>query len=148
MILGKIKYLVPIVDERGRIMEMLRTDDAVFHGFGQSYLCVVNPGAVKAWHRHKHQYDAFVCVKGAVKVVLYQPSEDGWGYTAEEHFLSEHDPKLLSIPPGVWHGMKGISVEPALIVNTCSQAYNHADPDEERQDAHGVIPYDWQRKDG
>lgn len=146
MIAGaRVKKLKPIVDERGRIMEMLRVDDAEFMGFGQSYLCVVNPGAIKAWHKHKKQYDGFVCVKGAVKVVLH----DARTQETNEFFLSEHSPELLLIPPHVWHGMKGISTEPALIVNTCSEAYNHDDPDEQRLAAeNSLIPYGWERKDG
>lgn len=140
-----LKPLKAIVDERGRIMEMLRQDDPMFAGFGQSYLCVVNPGAVKAWHRHKVQRDGFVCVKGAVKVVLFCDETQ----ETNEFFLSEHNPTLLSIPPDIWHGMKGISVEPALIVNTCSKAYNHADPDEQRRPAvSSMIPYGWDRRDG
>lgn len=149
-----VKPLKAIVDERGRIMEMVRRDDVDFPGFGQTYLCTVNPGAIKAWHRHKLQYDHFVCLKGEAKVVLFCPVTNEYN----EFFLSEHAPRSLRIPPGVWHGMKGISVEPALIVNTCSEPYNHADPDEERCPVDGLTysgstiffggVYDWSRKDG
>lgn len=39
---------LPIVDERGYLMEMLRSDAPDFKGFGQTYLTAVNEGVVKA----------------------------------------------------------------------------------------------------
>ena len=49
----KIKKLRVIPDERGRLMEILRCDDALFRKFGQAYMTTVYPGVVKAWHYHK-----------------------------------------------------------------------------------------------
>ena len=48
------KPLKVIPDERGRLMEILRCDDALFRKFGQVYMTTVYPGVVKAWHYHKH----------------------------------------------------------------------------------------------
>ena len=67
----KIKNLKVIPDERGRLMEMLRSDDDLFIKFGQAYLTTVYPGVVKGWHYHKKQIDNFVVVRGMMKVVLY-----------------------------------------------------------------------------
>jgi dTDP-4-dehydrorhamnose 3,5-epimerase len=53
------------------------------------------------------------------------------------------------IPPLVLHGMKGIGVEPAYLVNVPTYHYDYKDPDEHRVPAHDAsIPYDWSRKDG
>ena len=38
-----------IVDERGKIMHGLRSDDPEFERFGEVYFSWVNPGAIKAW---------------------------------------------------------------------------------------------------
>ena len=65
-----------IPDERGYLMEMLRSDDPVFERFGQSYVTAVYPGVVKGWHYHRKQTDHFVCVHGMAKVVLYDGRED------------------------------------------------------------------------
>jgi len=72
----KVKALRVIQDERGRLMEMLRSDDELFLKFGQIYMTTAYPGAVKAWHYHKKQVDNFVVVKGMMKVVLYDSRKD------------------------------------------------------------------------
>ena len=46
----EIKKLRVIPDERGLVMEILRSDDSFYKKFGQTYLSVVNPGVIKAWH--------------------------------------------------------------------------------------------------
>ena len=146
----KVKQLKVIPDERGRLMEVLRADDPVFIKFGQVYMTTAYPGVVKAWHFHKKQYDNFVCLKGMMKVVLYD-SRDGSPTKGEvnEFFLGEHNHILLQIPPLVYHGFKCISDTEAMIVNCCTEMYNRAEPDEYRLPPHGSdIPYDWSRKDG
>ncbi|MFC1835284.1 dTDP-4-dehydrorhamnose 3,5-epimerase family protein [Thermodesulfobacteriota bacterium] len=139
-----------IPDERGRLMEILRRDDPFFEGFGQVYLTTVYPGVVKAWHYHKRQYDAFTCVRGMVKVAVYD-DRDGSATRGclNEFYVGEHNPCLIIIPPGVCHGWMCVSEYEAYIVNAPSEPYNASDPDEYRMDPHNSgIPYDWCRKDG
>ncbi|SVB90667.1 uncharacterized protein METZ01_LOCUS243521, partial [marine metagenome] len=65
------KSLRLIADERGWLMEILRSDDAsLFTKFGQVYVSATYPGVVKAWHYHKKQVDSFACIAGMVKLVL------------------------------------------------------------------------------
>ena len=145
-----VKPLKVIADERGYLMEMMRNDDPFFQQFGQTYVSVAYPGVVKGWHYHKVQTDHFVIVKGMMKVVLYDDRADSpTRGLINEFFLGEKNPTLVTIPPGVWHGMKGIGVEPAMLVNTPTEPYKYAEPDEFRADPHkNDIPYDWARKDG
>ena len=66
-----------------------------------------------------------------------------------EYVLGVHNPILVQIPPGVYHGFKGVSLEEAIVVNCPTEPYNRADPDEYRVDPHdNDIPYDWALKDG
>lgn len=146
----RTKSLRVIPDERGYLMEMLRADDDIFQRFGQTYLSVVYPGVVKGWHYHKVQTDYFVVVKGMAKVVLYD-SREGSATKGEisEYFLGERNPTLLVVPPLVLHGMKGIGMEPAYLINCPTHAYNYSNPDEFRIPPHGSeIPYDWTCQDG
>ena len=145
-----IKKLKVIPDERGRLMEMLRADDDIFQKFGQIYLSVAYPGAVKGWHYHKVQIDYFTIVKGMMKVVLYDGREESpTNGLINEFFMGEHNPILITIPTFVLHGMKGIGTEPAYLVNCPTEPYNYDNPDEFRVDPHNNnIPYDWDRKDG
>ena len=144
------KPLKVMPDERGFLMEILREDDPIFEHFGQAYLTVAYPGVVKGWHYHKIQKDYFTVVKGMAKVVLY---DDRQGSKTKgevnEFFLGEKNPTLLVIPPLVIHGIKGIGVEPAYLLNIPTRMYQYADPDEFRIHPHeNDIPYDWTRKDG
>ncbi len=146
----KTKKLKVIPDERGWLMEMLRCDDEFFQKFGQVYLTVAYPDVVKGWHYHKKQTDHFVCVKGMLKIVLYDDRE-GSSTRGEvnEFFMGEQNPILLVIPKGVLHGMKGVGTEPGYLINVPSEPYNYENPDEYRVPPHnGGIPYDWSRKDG
>ncbi|HEY7727759.1 MAG TPA: dTDP-4-dehydrorhamnose 3,5-epimerase family protein [Candidatus Eisenbacteria bacterium] len=146
----QVKPLKVIPDERGYVMEMLRCDDPFFQKFGQVYVSVAYPGVVKGWHFHRKQTDHFVIVKGMMKVVLYDAREDSpTKGLINEFFMGEKNPILVSIPPGVVHGMKGIGTEPAMLVNTPTEPYVHADPDEHRIHPHeNDIPYRWDRQDG
>ena len=145
-----VKPLKVIADERGYLMEMMRADDPFFQRFGQSYVSVAYPGVVKGWHFHKVQTDHFVIVKGMMKVVLYDQREGSpTKGLINEFFMGEKNPILVTIPPGVVHGMKGIGTEPAMLVNVPTEMYKYDQPDEYRMDPHTKdIPYDWDRKDG
>ncbi|HZE19939.1 MAG TPA: dTDP-4-dehydrorhamnose 3,5-epimerase family protein [Candidatus Angelobacter sp.] len=144
-----VKPLKVIADERGYLMEMMRADDPFFQKFGQSYVSVAYPGVVKGWHFHKVQTDHFVIVKGMMKVVLYDQREGSpTKGLINEFFMGEKNPVLVTIPPGVVHGMKGIGNEPAMLVNVPTEMYKYNEPDEYRIDPHTKdIPYDWDRKD-
>ena len=146
----RVKELKVIPDQRGRLMEMLRADDDIFVGFGQVYLTTTLPGVVKAWHLHKLQTDHVVCVAGMIRLGLYDDRKDSatFGLT-NEFYLGIHRPILVQIPPLVYHGWKCVSAEEALIVNTVTNPYNYAEPDEYRLDPHeNHIPWDWSQVDG
>jgi dTDP-4-dehydrorhamnose 3,5-epimerase len=145
-----IKQLRVIPDERGRLTEMLRSDDEVFEKFGQSYVTTTYPGVVKAWHMHKKQNDNVVCVRGMIKLALFDGRE-GSSTKGEvmEIFLGEHRPILVHIPREVYHGWKCVSEYEAYVVNTPTELYYYDEPDEYRLPFDAKeIPYDWELKMG
>ncbi len=146
----RVKQLRVIPDERGRLMEMLRRDDELFIEFGQTYMTTMYPDVTKAWHYHKLQTDHFVCVKGMIKLALYDERDGSPTKGAvNEFFLGEHNEQLVQIPPNVWHGFKNIGSDDAIVVNITTHPYDYKEPDEYRLPAHeNHIPYDWARKDG
>ena len=146
----RVRQLQKIPDERGYLMEMLRSDWEEYERFGQVYVTAVYPGVVKGWHYHKQQSDHFVCLHGMAKVVLYdaRPGSPTQG-KVNEFFMGEERPMLLKIPPLVVHGFKGISPEMTLIVNVPTDTYHYDEPDEYRLPWDSPeIPYDWERKNG
>ncbi len=146
----RTKELKMIPDERGRLMEMLRSDDPLFIKFGQIYLTTAYPGVVKGWHYHKKQIDNFMVVRGMMKVVLYDNREGSRTFgEVNEFFMGDRRPLLLQIPAGVYHGFKGIGTEEALVINCPTEVYNYDEPDEYRVHPYdNDIPYDWSRQDG
>ncbi len=145
-----VKKLKVIPDERGRLMEILRSDDDIFVKFGQVYMTTTYPGVVKAWHYHKKQTDNVAVVKGMIKLVLYDARKDSKTKNQiNEIFAGIHNPALVRIPKGVYHGWMCISEDEAMVINCPTEAYNYKKPDEYRVSPYGKkVPYDWKRKDG
>ena len=125
----QVKKLRLIPDERGRLMEILRLDDDIFLKFGQVYLTTTYPQVVKAWHYHKKQHDFITCVKGMLKLVLYDDRE-GSSTRGEinEFFIGDYNPSLVCVPNMVYHGWKCISEDEALVVNVPTEPYNMDEP--------------------
>jgi len=140
-----VKDLRFIPDERGRLIEILRSDEEGFVGFGQVYMTTTYPGVVKAWHLHKVQDDNFCCLKGTVKLVMYDSRDESpTKGTINELFIGDHNPKLVRVPPGVYHGWKCVSEDEAIILNVPTEPYNHEAPDEYRAAWNTPdIPYSW-----
>ena len=80
-----------------------------------------------------------------IKLVLFDGREgSSTKGRLNEFFLGEHNPSLVRIPPGVWHGWKGISETECLVVNVPTEVYNYTDPDEYRLPYDtDEIPYNW-----
>ncbi len=141
----EVKQLTRHADQRGYLMELLRRDDPIFSKFGQCYVSMNYPDVVRAWHWHEKQDDFFVVVKGMIRVGLYDQRE-GSATQGEvnDFYLGENNTILLKIPVGVVHGYKTIGVEPSLLINFPSVAYNPKEPDEFRLPWNtDQIPHDW-----
>jgi len=146
----KTKKLRVIPDERGRLMEILRRDDPLFQNFGQVYMTTTYPRVVKAWHKHEKQTDNVACVAGMIKLALYDGRTNSpTSREINEFYLGIHNPLLVQIPAGVYHGWMCVSSEEAVIINIPTEVYNYEQPDEQRLPPHqSEIPYDWRRKNG
>lgn len=145
----KTRKLKVIPDERGYLMEILRSDDELFRNFGQAYITVAYPGVVKAWHYHKEQVDTFTIISGMGKFVLYdRRKKSKTKGEVNEFFIGDKNPMLIQIPVGVCHGFKAAGIEPAIALNIPDQVYNYEAPDEMRIDPYDdSIPYDWSLKE-
>ena len=142
-----VKKLKIISDDRGRLMEILRSDDKVFKKFGQVYMTTAYPGVVKAWHWHARQNDNFACVHGKIRLALYDARKNSPTYKeVNEFILSTDDPILVTIPKMVYHGFKGIADCESIIINIPTLPYDYKKPDEQRFDAYdNDIKYDWRK---
>ena len=116
---------------------------------GQINISYVNSTQhVVAWHKHNIQTDYWFCVKGSFKVGLAEetkesleqvPGEGGQYYETRFEYLSDKNPRVLLIPPGVYHGYKAL--EPgSIMLYYLSQQY---DPNDELRAAVGAFGEDW-----
>jgi dTDP-4-dehydrorhamnose 3,5-epimerase len=132
-----------IFDERGKVMHMLREDSPIFTRFGEIYFSCVYPGAVKAWHMHKRMTLNYAVIAGEVKLVLY---DDRAGSRTrgmvQELFLSPENYCLVTVPPLLWNGFKGIRDQMATLAN-CATLPHDASEIERRPPVDSSIPYDW-----
>ena len=139
----QVTPLRQILDERGKVMHMLRVGDPAFEQFGEIYFSCVYPGAVKAWHRHKRMTLNYAVPHGNIKLVLFD-DRSGSPTAGElvELFLGPDSYSLVTIPPMVWNGFKGIGAQTAIVANCATIPH---DPDEiDRLDPLAPdIPYDW-----
>ena len=141
----KIKNLKTLADERGFLMEILRSDESIYEKFGQAYLTMVKPRVVKGWHYHKQQVDHFIGVQGTAKVVLYDAREESPTFgLINEFLLGLENSVLVKIPTYVYHGFTAVGNQNAMILNIPTEVYHYDQPDEYRANPFGKeIPYDW-----
>ena len=142
----RITPLRQICDERGKVMHMLRSDAPGFSGFGEIYFSTVFPGAIKGWHVHSRMTLNYAVPHGRIKFVLFD-DRDGSGTRGEinEFFLGPDNYQLVTVPPFVWNGFKGIGTEMAVVANCASIPHDPSEID--RMDPFDPkIPYDWEIK--
>lgn len=144
----KITPLRQILDERGKVMHMLRNDAVHFQSFGEIYFSCVYPGAIKAWHLHKEMTLNYAVPYGRIKLVLHD-NREGSSTRGEiqEIFLGVDNYLLVTIPPLIWNGFKGLGTEMAIVANCAtiphdSQEILRLDPFD------SSIDYDWGIKHG
>lgn len=132
-----------IPDERGKVMHMLRADAPHFVGFGEIYFSVVEPGAIKAWHIHKKMTLNYAVPHGKIKFVLHD-DRDGSATRGQtqELFLGPDNYWLVTVPPMVWNGFKGLGSQAAIVANCASVPHT---PDEimRRDPFDKAIGYEW-----
>ena len=142
----KITQLKQIPDERGKIMHMMRADSDVYKSFGEIYFSCVYPGAIKGWHTHKEMYLNYAVPHGHIKFVLFddRPKSATKGELMEI-FLGPDNYQLVTVPPMVWNGFKGIGDTMAIVAN-CSSIPHHADEIMRMDPFDPKIPYSWDIK--
>lgn len=130
-------------DERGKVMHMLREDSPVFSRFGEIYFSCTFPGVVKAWHLHSHMTLNYAVVFGQIKCVLFDDRKSSPTFgQLDEYFMSPENYYLLTVPPLVWNGWKGVGTSDAIVAN-CATLPHQADEIKRKAPDDPGIPYDW-----
>lgn len=142
----KITPLKQILDERGKIMHMMRGDAEDFSGFGEIYFSCVHPGAIKGWHIHKEMVLNYAVPHGNIKFVLYDDRADSATRgELQEIFMGPDNYCLVTVPPMVWNGFKGMGQEMSIVAN-CTSIPHRADEIDRLDPFDSSIPYNWEIK--
>ena len=121
----KITPLKIIKDHRGSVIHMLRNDNEVFEKFGEIYFSTIFENKIKAWHLHKEATLNYACLFGQVKLVLFDERKTSKTFGEyQELFLSLENYSLITIPPNIWNGFKGLNKENSIIANCLNLPHN------------------------
>jgi dTDP-4-dehydrorhamnose 3,5-epimerase len=144
----KVIPLRKIVDERGKIMHMLKATDPHFIRFGEIYFSTAWPGTVKAWHIHQTMTINNAVLSGHAKLVMYDLRESSpTKGELMEVYLGEDNHCLVQIPPGIANGYKAYGDKEVILANCGTEPH---DPNEMLRlpPFTEKIPYDWSLKHG
>jgi len=131
-------------DDRGYLFEVLRKTDPHFTEFGQVYVVgSLGRGTIRAFHRHFELWDWFCIVRGSAKFITFDPDVSNL-QQPKSWVLSEKNPSLLVVPPGVFHGWMALE-EHTILLSTGSHVYNREKPDEQRV-SYDSFEVDWSVK--
>tara|TARA_B100000787_G_C15966911_1_gene195648 strand:+ start:122 stop:565 length:444 start_codon:yes stop_codon:yes gene_type:complete len=121
----KITPLKIISDNRGSVMHMLRSDSDVFQKFGEIYFSTIFKDSIKAWHLHKEATLNYACILGKVKLTLFDDRTESTTYGHyQELYLSLDSYSLITIPPNIWNGFKGLNDNHSIIANCLTLPHN------------------------
>ena len=141
-----IEQLNQFHDERGKVMRMMSINSPTYVNFGEIYFSCVYPGAIKAWHMHKRMTLNYTVPTGKIKFVLFDPRVDSPTHgEIQEIFLGPDNYCLVTVPPMIWNGFKGVGTEMSTVAN-CSSIPHQDDEIVKHSPFDGSIPYDWNVK--
>jgi dTDP-4-dehydrorhamnose 3,5-epimerase len=116
-----------IADDRGAVLHMLRADAPEFTRFGECYFSEINPGAIKAWKRHRAQTQNLAVPVGRIRIVIYD-ARAGSRTCGQRELIELGRPDAyarLQIPPQLWYGFISLGTTTALIAN-CADAVHQS----------------------
>jgi dTDP-4-dehydrorhamnose 3,5-epimerase len=140
-----------VIKSSGRLTELFRADWFEHHvQVGQVFQVVLNGGDISAWHVHGHTTDRLFVASGHARLALFDARADSPSHQrVMELLLDAHRPRLVIVPPGVWHGIQNLDNGPALILNMPDKAYDYESPDHWRlPSSTDVIPYTFNQGTG
>ena len=139
----KITRLNKIEDERGSVLPMLRSDSAIFKSFGEIYFSTIFENSIKAWHLHKNSTLNYACVKGKVKLVLFDDRKNSSTKgNYQELILSPENYFLVTIPHNIWNGFKGLGKSESIIANCLTLPHDENEMVRRKHDDK-YFKYDW-----
>lgn len=128
-------YLKTIKLDDGDVLHALKKTDIGFEEFGEFYFSKIKYKKIKAWKMHTKITLNLVVPFGNVEFAIRNDEGDFQTIT-----IGENNYKRLTIPPGIWHGFKGLNKEFSLIASVIDKPH---DPSEIMRKELGYFNYEW-----
>ena len=129
MLAGMIKKDLKIIEaESGSVLHGLKKTDPGFHKFGEVYFSTVRKNSIKAWKLHKQMTLNLIVPVGSILFCFMDLREGSSTFNKPFKIILSQQPYfLLTVPPGIWFGFKGIGDGLNLICNVADLTH---DPNE------------------
>lgn len=114
-------------DDRGFFTEFLRTSDC-----GQVSINVSKPGVTKGNHWHHTKWERFLVISGEALIRLRRVGldADGEPYPVDEYRVSDAEPVVVEMAPGMTHSITNLSDNADLVtVMWANESFDPENPD-------------------
>ena len=127
----RVKEIRSVATSNGYLTEIFREEWALDQSpVGQVFQRTIYPGAVTGWHAHATTLDRLFCCVGSVRISLFDGRKASPSFGTVWHkIVGALRPAIITIPPGVWHGVVALGPETALLLNLVDKAYAYDAPD-------------------
>lgn len=140
----KLTLLKQIATSGGDVLHAMKNSDPGFVGFGEAYFSTVEPGAIKAWKRHREMTLNIVVPIGSIRFVIHDDREGSPNYGVfDEVVLSKDNYCRLTIPPMLWMGFQCIGNVTGMLLNVASIPHDANEVDRKKIDE---FDFDWSVK--
>ena len=139
-----LQPLKQIVDNRGAVLHMMKSDSQLLDQFGEVYFSEILPGIVKAWRMQKEKTQNLAVPVNNIRLVIYdsRPNSSTLGKVKEYEIGRPKNYSLIHIPPNLWYGFQSLNSQTALVAN-CADYPNNPDKIESLPPDSTQIPYKW-----
>jgi dTDP-4-dehydrorhamnose 3,5-epimerase len=127
----RIKEIRNVPTGYGWLSEVWRGDWALDElPVDQVFQSTLALGGVSAWHAHAETTDRIFVNHGMIRLVLYDARRDSPTFGLVQPVLSGMlRPRLIVVPPRVWHGVQNVHDRPSSLLNLVDRAYRYESPD-------------------
>lgn len=125
----KIRKIQVKKDERGWLIEAVKSTDVGKFPFGLVHVTCAKPGFTRGGHFHKRKTEWFCVVSGKGELFLKDVK------TEENRIinLNEKNMTLIGIGPYIFHSIKNTGKKDMILLGYVSEDFNPKDPDTFRE---------------
>lgn len=118
----EINPLQTIAVSGGDVRHYIKESNLNFKVFGEAYFSEILYDHIKAWKLHRKAHQNFTVPFGKVEFVLIDAREESKTFGNVMKVLLDDDKnyRLLTVPPKIWYGFRGLASGKSLIANISS----------------------------